>query len=500
MYYLMDNSQSKTTTVEMQHVSYFEESQPKTSVDLDIVRSSQVVQSTTKYVTTSGEDESACWICGGFAKTKEHEKNWSFYGCCGSCITETKSQRTDYVWKFAPPFIFQKKHTIYDKPTKTFTKNDISSCSWSPIHWFCEFTNCEGTNYCKTCGLCVPAIFYASQHKSRRNGSEESEHNESEKCTLFCAQRETKNGNNLEKIYACWSPFNYTRSAESQSGTAIKKRKDTYWWTPMIFSKKHDISSEEGRLNHESTFCWWTPFNYSSNVTKIDRDKESKKIDSCIWTPFSCSSKSKLEKDKILANNNSMLCCWSPFNMKYRKTVDDVTTKKSAYGVLPLVCVNRNDKVKEVCGSTGVFSYCHRTDLKSGDSNYCSTCICGFGYCKRGRCCNLKEKAEVCNGRVWNCCRYLVPSEYESIGSVDMTAKTHSITCFGCGNCEIVPLHTATTTPLMVTAPSQMSMDRPSTVRPPQQLIEMEGMEIVPLSATKKIHVRTMCCVRKYYV
>ena len=113
-------------------------------------------------------------------------------------------------------------------------------------------------------------------------------------------------------------------------------------------------------------------------------DKESKQTNSCMWSPCSCASKSKSEKDHVVINNNSMLCCWSPFNVKYTKTADDVTTKKSAYGVLPLVCVNRNDKVKEVCGSTGVFSYCHRTDLKSGDTNYCSTCVCGFGYCKRG--------------------------------------------------------------------------------------------------------------------
>ena len=79
MYYSMDDSQSKTTTVELHSVPYFEELQPKTSVDLDIARSSQVAQPTTKYVTTSGEDESACWICGGFTKTKELVILWMLW-------------------------------------------------------------------------------------------------------------------------------------------------------------------------------------------------------------------------------------------------------------------------------------------------------------------------------------------------------------------------------------------------------------------------------------
>ncbi len=189
----------------------------------------------------------------------------------------------------------------------------------------------------------------------------------------------------------------------------------------------------------------------------------------CSCSTFHCKSSSIREE-----KTTDTFKCWSPVNVFCKKTKNGVTKTKSICGILPFVCIRKNDKDKEIFGSLGIISCCCRDDYVTKKSNYCITCLCCFGYFKRGRCCRLKD-ADGCKHipQYFKCLRYCDPSEYESIGTVDMDATSKSVTCFGVGNCEIVNI-----------VPTQHAMNN----------------ETAPSTATKKVYVRTLCHVGNHFI
>lgn len=115
---------------------------------------------------------------------------------------------------------------------------------------------------------------------------------------------------------------------------------------------------------------------------------------------------------------------------------------------------------------------------------------------KQRRCCKLNENSRlICDSRVTNCIRYLCVGEYEFAGTVDMTAKSKSITCFGLGNCEAVPLEVVPDITYGTGAPTQQTMKDAA-----PRSVNMNGIEKVSIGATQKINLRTLCCVKKWFV
>jgi hypothetical protein len=325
------------------------------------------------------EDESGCWICGGFTNAGGVQKTWSCYCCCNNSVTETETTRSYKSCYFIPPFAVSSRESEYDKKTRLYTKNMVDACCCTPFNRYSEMNGRSDT-------CCGP----------------------------LCMNEKLKNAYLKENI--CCIP---------------------------------------GLLHFYSL--------------KAGRDKnQAVEYDKCSCSMFHCKSLSN-RGEKLVETLN----CWSPVNVYCKKTEGGETKTKSLCGILPFVCMRKNDKEQEIFGSVGITSCCCRDDYVTKKSNHCITCLCCLGYCKRGRCCKLKE-ADGCKNlpRYLKWLRYCDSSEYESIGTVDMDATSKSVTCFGVGNCEIVNF-----------APAQHNMNEVP----------------IPSTATKKVYVRTLCHVGKHY-
>lgn len=401
-----------------------------------------------KYVKTSVQDESGCWICGGFTRDGTKESTWSCYICAGKCTEDSKTTKLEYSWCFGVPFCYATKDTAFDKATNKYHKEDVTSISWSPFHYYCDFSRripsimdyCRGdvtygrkTSY----GMCIPGICCKTSEKFKTNG----------------LQGYTIHNNKL--YFPC-----------------------------AVNSYGYD----DGKKESYNTSSWWSCCTFSSN--KVAR---------------------KTIEDKIIEDDKSDFYCCSPFSVIHKKTNNALSTTRSAYGLLPVMCVRQNNSEREICGTIGVLSCCHKHDFTSDKSNSCVTACCGIGYCKYGRCCKLYDKYQDCSPDCMNCCRYVNPLEYEFIGKIDMNLKTSSMTCFGVGNCEIVPLQDMPGD--LVDTSSNIQPQNATTISivPQQQIMSAgigkdvpivqapEGFDVVPANAHYRMHVRSIAYVGKTY-
>jgi hypothetical protein len=71
------------------------------------------------------EDESGCWIFGGFTNAGGVHQTWSCCFCCSNSVTESETTRSYKSCCFAPPFAAGSRESEYDKRTGLYTKYNV---------------------------------------------------------------------------------------------------------------------------------------------------------------------------------------------------------------------------------------------------------------------------------------------------------------------------------------------------------------------------------------
>lgn len=304
-----------------------------------------------------------------------------------------------------------------------------------------------------------------------------------EESACWCCGGFTRNS----KFDRTWSCYLCCGSKTTETADTIM---ETKWYYPLCFGCYHKSSEFNKTTNQyikrDISSCLFTPFCCLCEKTLKSYSEKSY----CWWLPFAFSHGAEIE-DNGVHHKKSHTFCISPFNVINKKTNDELVDYRSAVGVVPLFCLGNDGHERQICGTIGLCSFCHRTDFDTRESNYCCTTLYGPGYCKRGRCCMLKDQPTCCNNRYLNWMRYFDPAEYHFCGEVDLKAKTRSAVLCGLGYCELSPL---------TTVPAHTTTETTSLVSPPVRQIMGSNVKEVPITATKKFECRGICGnFTKYY-
>ncbi len=369
-------------------------------------------------------DNSGCWICGGFSINKKMKNNWHCYICSGHETIQENGIETHCKYCIIPPFNYQIYSYQKDIFTGHYIKNNKKSCWW----------------YVFSCGKEIKGY-------NRQNNEDD--------CCISCwvpdsdcypsdelqDYRDLKCSSSLGPG-CCSNSFEGIVTQETFASHFVSQKtfKTSCCLNPFYYSGKKLEENTAEQIKREQIYtCYWTPISFM----KIDNTKvgEETKFNNycCIATPFNFYNK----KNNNLSEYVKKIWCIPPVYASDETINNKKVESKNFFGICPFICCstkeNDGEYKKDIYGSIGPLSYCKSIDIKNNikTSNYCVTCLFGIGFCKRGRCCKLIDV------NLNSCCspfRYLQPSEYEFCFKVD-NLRTKSCTCFGLGNCEVIPIN-----------------------------------------------------------
>lgn len=375
-------------------------------------------------------DNSGCWCCGGFSVSKTMKKNWHCYICSGHKTIQQNGVETHCDYCIIPPFNYHVHSYTKDVITNKYSYDNKTSCWWYIFSCGNEF---NGNDTYKQFDKC---------------------------CSCYCLPEEEENTSTRE----------FTHLKNSCTITPIC----------CIYNSRLSTTTHSYK-----TLCKLSPFHFSESETKEDNESTilQERRDKCCYGPCFYSSNLYYKSLDKTENYLKKVYCLPPIYAMNETQINKKVEKRTFCGLCPFICSSTNEKFneyqKDICGSIGPLSYCQTTSIKDNikTSNYCITCLFGIGFCKRGRCCKLsyENKDIYCS-----LCRYLQPSKYEFCCKVD-SVRSKSCTCFGLGNCEIIPIKKSNSSSVV---PVQEMMDNITTVN-------VEEKE-VPINITGIVRIRSM--------